>query len=304
MSFEGEKWQEGHPVGPQKSVACTHTHTVPAGFSPDLRPDVTDKYKYRPDERSRSFVGGVCGGGGVVIGHGVGTVGGGGSGAAAAAAADAREAAAKIRLKTGKPRPGSVDEGCKIMIDIKSSPDYLNRSSGGSFDSSYKSSWGSHSSTQSQAVRVRPKHFHSGAMQKLLSLRIYAGILLQGSTTKWTFEVAGAVKGGEKNSILHDTGHRLEKQEQEVYEFTSAQVHPDKHWTYPYQMFGPTSSRLASSDRSNDREGTMHAVKSRLLPDVHGGSRSGLSFHPASSKVFQDSTCTLEPLATIRLESK
>ncbi|XP_065091115.1 DNA-binding protein D-ETS-3 isoform X6 [Ochlerotatus camptorhynchus] len=44
------------------------------------------------------------------------------------------------------------------MIDIKSTPDYLNRSSGGSFgnfsmllaDSSYKSSWGSHSSSQSQ----------------------------------------------------------------------------------------------------------------------------------------------------------
>uniref|UniRef100_A0A182Q949 Uncharacterized protein n=1 Tax=Anopheles farauti TaxID=69004 RepID=A0A182Q949_9DIPT len=80
--------------------------------------------------------GGVCGG--TVIGHGK------------SAGADGRENASTIRLKAGKPRQGSVDDGCKIMIDIKSSPDYLNRSSGGSFDSSYKSSWGSHSSSQSQ----------------------------------------------------------------------------------------------------------------------------------------------------------
>ncbi|XP_058121666.1 DNA-binding protein D-ETS-3-like [Anopheles coustani] len=81
------------------------------------------------------------------------------------------------------------------MIDIKSSPDYLNRSSGGSFgnfsmlfaDSSYKSSWGSHSSTQSQGKNC---------------------LLV----------------------VLH-TPHTL-----------LLLPSPD-----PYQMFGPTSSRLASS---------------------------------------------------------
>ncbi|EAA11764.4 AGAP005755-PB [Anopheles gambiae str. PEST] len=80
------------------------------------------------------------------------------------------------------------------MIDIKSSPDYLNRSSGGSFgnfsmlfaDSSYKSSWGSHSSSQSQGFIVS---------QPKISLSF----------------------------PLHFP-------------------RPD-----PYQMFGPTSSRLASS---------------------------------------------------------
>uniref|UniRef100_A0A182SKA6 Uncharacterized protein n=1 Tax=Anopheles maculatus TaxID=74869 RepID=A0A182SKA6_9DIPT len=97
-----------------------------------------------------------------IIGHGeaavgvaiagasaIGIGGGGGSGGVA----DGRDgSASKIRLKAGKARQGSVEDGCKIMIDIKSSPDYLNRSSGGSFDSSYKSSWGSHSSSQSQGT--------------------------------------------------------------------------------------------------------------------------------------------------------
>uniref|UniRef100_A0A8W7PG95 Uncharacterized protein n=1 Tax=Anopheles coluzzii TaxID=1518534 RepID=A0A8W7PG95_ANOCL len=87
--------------------------------------------------------------GGSIIGHGEppapGVIG---------ARTDGRDTASKIRLKAGKARQGSVEDGCgKIMIDIKSSPDYLNRSSGGSFDSSYKSSWGSHSSSQSQARR-------------------------------------------------------------------------------------------------------------------------------------------------------
>lgn len=43
------------------------------------------------------------------------------------------EKAFKIRLKTGKPRENSLDDSSRIMIDIKSSPDYLNRSTGGSF---------------------------------------------------------------------------------------------------------------------------------------------------------------------------
>ncbi|KAI8040419.1 hypothetical protein M5D96_006362 [Drosophila gunungcola] len=79
------------------------------------------------------------------------------------------------------------------MLDIKSSADYLSRSTG-SFsnfsmlfaDSSYKSSWGSHSSTQSQG-------YSSNAL-----------------------------------GIKHDPHSQLRQ--------------PD-----PYQMFGPTSSRLASS---------------------------------------------------------
>lgn len=43
------------------------------------------------------------------------------------------EKAFKIRLKTGKPRENTFDDSSRIMIDIKSSPDYLNRSTGGSF---------------------------------------------------------------------------------------------------------------------------------------------------------------------------
>lgn len=67
--------------------------------------------------------------GGSIIGHGEppapGVIG---------ARTDGRDTASKIRLKAGKARQGSVEDGCgKIMIDIKSSPDYLNRSSGGSF---------------------------------------------------------------------------------------------------------------------------------------------------------------------------
>uniref|UniRef100_A0A182MB41 Uncharacterized protein n=1 Tax=Anopheles culicifacies TaxID=139723 RepID=A0A182MB41_9DIPT len=104
--------------------------------------------------------GGVCGVS--IVGHGE-AAGGPVPGAIVGIGADGRESTSKIRLKAGKPRQGSVDDGCKIMIDIKSSPDYLNRSSGGSFgnfsmlfaDSSYKSSWGSHSSSQSQAQSTR-----------------------------------------------------------------------------------------------------------------------------------------------------